>query len=338
MIGLLCFVLAVLASPFKSKLRLEAENAVLRHQLIILRRRLHGRVRLTNHDRWFFIQLYHWFPAILRVLTIMQPETLVRWHRAGFRRYWRWKSRRRGGRPPVDTEPRALIRRMSIENPLWGAPRIHGELLKLGFEVAQSSVAKYIVKRRVPPGQGWRTFLRNHAPDIAAMDLFVVPTIGFDLLYALVIVRLDRRDLVWINVTTNPTAEWVARQITEAFPWDMAPGYMIRDRDQVYGTVVTRRLRAMGIRDKPIAPASPWQNGFVERLIGSIRRECVDHIIVLGEAHLRRILKFYARYYNETRTHLALDKDAPVSRPVQRTGVVRSLAILGGLHHNYARV
>jgi transposase InsO family protein len=338
MIRLLCFVLAVLASPFKSKLRLEAENAVLRHQLIILRRRLHGRVRLTNHDRWFFIQLYRWFPAILRVLTIMRPETLVRWHRAGFRRYWRWKSRRRGGRPPVETELRALIRRMSIENPLWGAPRIHGELLKLGFEVAQSSVAKYIVKRRVPPSQGWRTFLRNHAPDIAAMDLFVVPTIGFDLLYALVIVRLDRRDLVWINVTTNPTAEWVARQITEAFPWDMAPGYMIRDRDRVYGTVVTRRLRAMGIRDKPIAPASPWQNGFAERLIGSIRRECLDHIIVLGEVHLRRILKSYARYYNETRTHLALDKDAPLARTVKTAGRILCRPILGGLHHEYVRI
>jgi transposase InsO family protein len=338
MIGLFCFVLAVLASPFKSKLRLEAENAVLRHQLIILRRRLHGRVRLTNHDRWFFIQLYRWFPAILRVLTIMRPETLVRWHRAGFRRYWRWKSRRRGGRPPVETELRALIRRMSIENPLWGAPRIHGELLKLGFEVAQSSVAKYIVKRRVPPSQGWRTFLRNHAPDIAAMDLFVVPTIGFDLLYALVILRLDRRDLVWINVTTNPTAEWIARQITEAFPWDMAPGYMIRDRDRVYGTVVTRRLRAMGIRDKPIAPASPWQNGFAERLIGSIRRECLDHIIVLGEVHLRRILKSYARYYNETRTHLALDKDAPLSRTVKRAGRILCRPILGGLHHEYVRI
>ena len=338
MIGLFCFVLAVLASPFKSKLRLEAEKAVLRHQLIILRRRLHGRVRLTNHDRWFFIQLYRWFPAILRVLTIMRPETLVRWHRAGFRRYWRWKSRRRGGRPPVETELRALIRRMSIENPLWGAPRIHGELLKLGFEVAQSSVAKYIVKRRVPPSQGWRTFLRNHAPDIAAMDLFVVPTIGFDLLYALVIVRLDRRDLVWINVTTNPTAEWVARQITEAFPWDTAPGYMIRDRDRVYGTVVTRRLRAMGIRDKPIAPASPWQNGFAERLIGSIRRECLDHIIVLGEVHLRRILKSYARYYNETRTHLALDKDAPLSRTVKRAGRILCRPILGGLHHEYVRI
>ena len=222
MIGLLCFVLAVLASPFKSKLRLEAENAVLRHQLIVLRRRLHGRVRLTSNDRWFFIQLYRWFPSILQVLTIIRPETLVRWHRAGFRRYWRWKS-----------ELRALIRRMSVENPLWGAPRIHGELLKLGFEVAQSSVAKYMVKRWEPPSQGWRTFLRNHAPDIAAMDLFVVPTIGFDLLYAFVIVRLDRRELVWINVTPHPTAEWVARQITEAFPWNKAPRYMIRDRDRI---------------------------------------------------------------------------------------------------------
>jgi transposase InsO family protein len=178
-----------------------------------------------------------------------------------------------------------LIRRMSVENPLWGAPRIHGELLKLGFEVAQSSVAKYMVNRRGPPSQGGRTLLRNQAPDIAAMDLFVVPTIGFDLLYAFVIVRLDRRDLVWINVTANPTTEWVARQITEAFPWDEAPRHLIRDR----GSVVIRRLRAMGIRDKPTAPASPWQNGFAERLIGSIRRECVDHIIVLGEVHLRQI-------------------------------------------------
>jgi transposase InsO family protein len=227
---------------------------------------------------------------------------------------------------------------MSNENPLWGAPRIHGELLKLGFDVAQSSVAKYMVKRRVPPSQGWRTFLRNHAPDVAAMNLFVVPTVSFDLLYAFVIVRLGRRDLGWINVTAQPTAEWVARQITEAFPWNEAPRYMIRDRDCICGAVVTRRLRAMGIRDKPISPASPWQNGFVERLIGSIRRECVDHIIVLGEAHLRRILKSYSRYYNAKRTHLALDKDAPVSRPVQRTGVVRSLAILGGLHHRYLRI
>ena len=338
MIGLLCFVLAVLAAPIKSKMRLEAENAVLRHQLTVLRRRLQGRVRLTNKDRRLLIVLYRWFPSILQVLTIIRPETLIHWHRSGFCCYWRWKSRSLGGRPPIEARLRALIRQMSMNNPLWGAPRIHGELLKLGFEVAQSSVAKYMVKRRGPPGQGWLTFLRNHAPDIAAMDFFVVPTIGFDLLYAFVVIRIERRDLVWINVTKNPTAEWVARQITEAFPWDGAPVYMIRDRDRIYGGIVTRRLRAMSIRDKPTAPVSPWQNGFTERLIGSIRRECLDHIVVFGDAHLRRILRCYARYYNDVRTHRSLDKDAPVSRPVQRTGSIKSLPILGGLHHHYARV
>src|SRR5258708_15282385 len=222
MIGLFCFALAVLASPCKSKLRLEAENAVLRHQLIVLRRQLKDRARLTSNDRWFFVQMYRCFPAILKVLTVLRPETLVRWHRAGFRYYWRWKSRPRGGRPQIETELRVLIRRMSVENPLWGAPRIHGELLKLGFEVAQSSVAKYMVKRHGPPSQGWRTFLRSHAPSIASMDLFVVPTIGFKLLYAFVIVRPDRRDLVWITVTARTTAEWVVRQITEPFPWHEA--------------------------------------------------------------------------------------------------------------------
>src|SRR6516164_1596991 len=227
MIGLFYFVLAVLASPLKSRVRVEAENAVLRYQLIVLKRSRRGRVRLTNHDRLFFIQLYRWFPSILQAVTIIRPETLVRWHRAGFRGYWRWKSRPLGGRPQIGPELRVLIQRMSRENPLWGAPRIHGELLKLGFEVAQSSAAKYMVKRRGPPSQGWRTFLRNHAPGIAAMDLFVVPTIGFKLLYAFVILRLDRRNLVWIDVTAHPTADWVARQITEAFPWDEAPRYQI---------------------------------------------------------------------------------------------------------------
>jgi transposase InsO family protein len=338
MIALVRFFLSLVGSLLKPKLRLAAENAALRHQLIVLRRKMRGRAWLTNNDRWFFIQMYRWFPSILQVLTIIRPETLVRWHRAGFRYYWRWKSRSLGGRPQIETELRALIRQMSMENRLWGAPRIHGELLKLGFEVAQSSVAKYMVKWRGPPSQEWRTFLRNHAPDIAAMDLFAVPTIGFDLLYAFVIVRLDRRDLVWINVTTNPTAEWIARQITEAFPWDDAPQYLIRDRDRIYGAVVMRRLRAMGIRDKPTAPASPWQNGFAERLIGSIRRECVDHIIILSETHLCRILRSYACYYNDIRTHRSLDKDAPISRPVQRTGIISSQAILGGLHHHYVRV
>src|SRR6266852_2310277 len=236
MIGLLCFILAVLASPFKSTTRLEAENAALRHQLIVLRRKVKGRALLTNNDRWFFILLYRWFPSILEVLVVIRPETVVRWHRAGFRRYWRWKSRSPGGRPQIDADLRVLIRRMSVDNPLWGAPRIHGELLKLGFEVAQSSVAKYMVKRCGPLSQGWLTFLRNHAPNIAAMDLFVVPTVGFDLLYVLVIVRLARRDLVWINVTPNPTAEWIACQVTEAFPWNKAPRYLIRDQDRTHNS------------------------------------------------------------------------------------------------------
>ena len=207
MVALLCFLVTLFASPLKSKGRLEAENAALRHQLNVLRRKVRGRVQLTNSDRLFLIRLYRWFPSVLKAITIIRPETLVRWHRAGFRRYWRWKSRSQGGRPQIDAELRALIQQMSLDNPLWGAPRIHGELLKLGFELAQSSVAKYMVKRCGPPSQGWLTFLRNHAPNIATMDLFVVPTIGFDLLYALVIVRLERRDLVWINVTANSTAE-----------------------------------------------------------------------------------------------------------------------------------
>ena len=203
MFALLRFVLAVLVSPLKARSRLEAEDAVLRHQLIVLQRKVQGRVPLTNNDRWFFIQLYRWFPSILQVLAVVRPETLVQWHRAGFRHYWRWKSRSVGGRPPIEADLQVLIRRINKENPLWGAPRIHGELLKLGFEVAQSTVAKYMVKRRGPPSQGWRTFLRNHAPDVAAIDMFVVPTIGFKLLYGIVIMRLDRRRLVWTNVTTR---------------------------------------------------------------------------------------------------------------------------------------
>ena len=338
MIALLWLVWAILASPFKSKCRLELENATLRHQVMVLRRQARGRIRLTDLDRLFLVQLYRWFPSMLRVLAVVQPETVIRWHRAGFRSYWRWKSPTLGGRPAIGSDLRLLIRRMSIDNPLWGAPRIHGELLKLGFAVAQSTVAKYMVKQWRPPSQGWRTFLRNHVPDIAAMDLFVVPTVGFKLLYAFVIVRLDRRKLVWINVTESPTADWIALQLTQAFPWDETPRYLIRDNDRIYGDVAQRRIRAMGIRDKPIAPASPWQNSFVERLIGSIRRECLDHLVIFSEAHLRRILQSYAEYYNKIRTHRSLDKDVPVFRPVQRIGPIASQAILGGLHRRYVRV
>jgi hypothetical protein len=224
-------------------------------------------------------------------LTIVQPDTVLRWHRMGFRLYWRWKSRSRGGRPKVPIEVRSLIRRMSVDNPLWGAPRIHGELLKLGIEVAQSTVAKYMARRRPGPGQTWKTFLRNHAGDLGAMDFLVVPTINFRLLSVLVILRYERRRLISLSVTDHPTAEWIAQQITEAFPWDEAPDYLIRDRDGAYGQAVTKRLAAMRTRDHPIAARSPWQNGHAERLIGSIRREYLDHMVILGEDYLSRVLK-----------------------------------------------
>jgi transposase InsO family protein len=332
-------ILGQLLVPMRrSRVSHDAEILFLRQQLLVLRRSAPARLRLRNTDRLIFVWLYRLFPSLLDAAVVFKPETLVRWHRGGFRRFWHWKSRRRPGRPTVLTGIRNLVRQMSRENPLWGAPRIHGELLKLGIEIGQSSVAKYMERRRIPPSQGWKTFLRNHALHIAAVDLFVVATIGFKLLYGLVILRLRRRQLVWTNVTANPTAEWIARQVIEAFPWDQAPRYLIRDRDASYGAVVTRRLQAMGIRDRPIAPRSPWQNGYVERLIGSIRRECLDHVVVLGEAHLRRILTAYAAYYNELRTHLALDKDAPLGRPVQPVGRIVSAPILGGLHHHYARM
>jgi transposase InsO family protein len=337
MIALARLLLALLASSLRSKVLLEAENAALRRQLIVLRRKLRGRVRVSNRDRLFFVWLYRLFPSILRALLIIRPDSVMRWHRAGFRRYWRWKSRLRVGRPPVERELRALIRQISAENPLWGAPRIHGELLKLGFEVAQSTVAKYMIKWPRPRSQTWRTFLCNHAPDIAAIDLFVVPTINFSLLYGLVIVGVARRRLVWVNVTANPTAEWVARQLTEAFPWQEAPRHLIRDRDAVYGGVFLKRLSAMGIRDHPTAPRSPWQNPNAERLIGSIRREILDHVAVLGAAHLRRILSRYATYYNQARTHRSLRKDCPIHRPIQATGTLKSAPVLGGLHHVYSR-
>jgi transposase InsO family protein len=231
-----------------------------------------------------------------------------------------------------------LIREMSLANPLWGAPRIHGELLKLGIDVGQTSVAKYMVRRRGPPSQGWKTFLRNHADGIAAMDLFVVPSISFRLLYGLLIIGHGRRQILWFGVTAHPTAEWIANQLTEACGWEQIPRYMIRDRDRAYGEIFVRRVRSIGIRDRPTAARSPWQNGYAERLIGSIRRECVDHIVVFGARHLRHVLLSYMDYYNQTRTHLALDKDAPLSRDVQTVGHVVSLPILGGLHHEYVRI
>ena len=231
-----------------------------------------------------------------------------------------------------------MIRDMSLANPLRGAPRIHGELLKFGIDIGQTTVAKYMTKGRRPPSQGWRTFLRNHADGITSMDLFVVPTISFRLLYELVILQHRRREMLWLGVTAHPTAEWLARQVTEACGWENRPRYILRDRDSIYGAVFLRRLRAMGIRDRPTAARSPWQNGYCERLIGSIRRDCLDHVVVFGERHLRHLLGSYQRYYNEARTHLSLDKDAPRSRAVQALGRILPIPQLGGLHHQYVRI
>ncbi len=326
-----------LIGSFRLRTALEAENLILRHQLNVLRRKSPERLTFGLLDRLIFVGLYRLAPNILDALAVVKPETVIKWHRAGFRLFWRWKSRPRGGRPTVPLELRRLIWEMSIANPLWGAPRIHGELLKLGIEIGQTSVAKYMARRRDPPSQGWRTFLRNHADGIAAMDLFVVPTISFRL-YGLLIMGHSRRQILWFGVTAHPTAEWIANQITQACGWEQTPRYLIRDRDGAYGEIFIQRLRSMGIRDRPTCPRSPWQNGYAERLIGSVRRECIDHVVVFGERHLRHLLLCYMKYYNEARTHLSLEKDAPVSRAVDRAGHILCRPILGGLHHQYARI
>jgi transposase InsO family protein len=323
---------------FRPRAVLQAEILVLRHQLNVLRRRSPKRVTLGNVDRLVFAGLYRLAPEVLDALKIVKPETVIRWHRTGFRAYWRWKSRSRGGRPKLAADIRQLVYEMSVANPLWGAPRIHGELLKLGIDVGQTTVAKYMAKRKRPPSQGWRIFLCNHADAIASMDMFVVPTISFRLMYGLLILRHSRRELLWLAVTAHPSAEWLARQLTEACGWNEVPRYLIRDRDGAYSAAFVRRVGTMGIRDRPTSARSPWQNGYAERLIGSIRRECLDHVVVFGERHLRHLLHSYQKYYNDVRTHLSLKKDAPVPRGIVRTGHVLPLPVLGGLHHQYVRV
>ena len=271
---------------------------------------------------------------------IVHPKTLVRWHREGFRIRWCWKSRRSGGRPRIPTEIRALVRQMSAQNPLWGAPRIHGELLKLGFHISQATVSRYMPRRPPNPDQTWKTFLHNHLHCTASIDFLVVPTLTFKVLFVLVVLSHDRRKVVHFGVTQNPTAAWSAQQITEAFPWDEAPSYLVRDRHRTYGRVFRDRVKAMGMVEAPPAPRSPWQNGYVERMIGSVRRECLDHIIAWDERHLRCVLKSYFTYYNQTRTHLALNKDAPVPRPIASGPGSQIVATpeVGGLHHRYQRL
>src|SRR5216683_2287234 len=306
MLTLLRFIGSVLVRRLRSRAVLELENLALRHQLHVLRRQRPGRPRLFVIDRLLWVWLYRLCPRCLEVMVLVKPATVIQWHRQGFRLYWRWRSR--SGRPSVDREVRKLIRQMNAANPLWGAPRIHGELLKLGIEISQATVAKYMVRRRGAPSPTWRTFLRNHAEGVAAIDMFVAASASFRLLYVMIILAHDRRNIVRTAVTEHPTAAWLSRQVTEAFPWDTAPRCLLRDRDGSYGSYFRNRVEAMGITEVVCAPRSPWRNGYVERVIGSIRRECLDHIVIFNERHLRRVLSSYVDY-QRTRTHLSLDKD-----------------------------
>src|SRR5262249_45335179 len=298
------------------------------------------RASLRATDRLLWVLLSRVWQQWRSALVVVKPETVIAWHRKGFRLYWRWKSRaEKRGRPCVSGETRELIRQMSKANPLWGAPRIHGELLKLGIEISQATVAKYMLRRRKPPSQTWRTFLENHLQQIVAIDFLVVRTVNFRLLFVFVVLSHHRRHAIHFNVTAHPTAEGTARQIAEAVPWDSAPRYLLHDRDCIYGAEFHQRVAEMGILEVLTAPRSPWQNAYAERFIGTLRRECLDHMIVFNEASLKHILKTYFEYYEHSRTHLSLEKDAPIYRAVQTRDVGRVIQIVqvGGLHHRYER-
>jgi len=316
------------------------ENLALRHQLAILQRPA-PQPRLRTSDRLFWVLRSRLWSGWADAVSVVQPATVIRWHRTGFKRVWTWKSCRNGrGRPAVAPAVRALIRRMSTANPLWGAPRIHGELQKRGVEISQAAVSKYVVRHRRPPSPSWRTFLDNHLGSLVSVDFFVVPTVMCKVLFVFLVLAHDRRRVVHVNVTDAPTAQWTAQQIVEAFPWETAPRYLLRDRDAVYGVAFSSRVQALGIREVKAAPRSPWQNPYVERLIGTLRRECLDHVVVLNETHLRRLLRDDLVYYHRVRTHLSLEKDSPEPRPVERPdqGGIVEMPMVGGLHHQSTRL
>jgi putative transposase len=331
---LLCLI--PIALRLRSELALE--NLALRQQLAVLNRQ-HRRPKLRRSDRVFWLFLSRFWVRWREALIIVKPDTVVRWHRKRFASYWRRLSHNRPGRPGTDREIRELIRRMARSNPLWGAPRVHGELLKLGINISERTVSRWMPRRTKPPSQTWRAFLDNHIDDLVSMDFFTVPTATFRVLFVLIILAHDRRKIVHFNVTEHPTAEWTGQQIVEAFCEGKVPRFLIRDRDGVYGLTFQDRVKALGIEEVVIAPRSPWQNPYSERVIGSLRRECLDYVVVLGEKHLRRIMRHYLSYYHGARTHLALEKDAPEPRSVQppEKGRVVEVPEVGGLHHRYER-
>src|SRR5919201_283653 len=299
--------------------QLALENLALRQQLAVYKRTV-IRPPLRRTDRLFWVGLATIWTRWRQALVIVTPATVLQWQRRRFREYWTRLSRHASeGRPQVHPEIRTLIIRMATANPLWGAPRIHGELLKLGINVAERTVSRLMPKRRPRPSQTWRTFLANHVRDLVSLDFFTVPTARLRVLFVLVVLAHHRRRVVHFSVTEHPTAHWTAQQIVDAFPDDGAPLCLLRDRDSVYGHVFQQRVKGMGIAELLTAPQNPWRNPFAERLISSIRRQCLNHVLVLSERHLRRILVRYFAYYHRARTHLALDKDAPDVRPVQRS-------------------
>ena len=332
--------LTMVGSVFKTSAQLRLENLALRQQLAVLRRSAPKRPKLTSADRVFWVWLRLVWADWKSALLIVKADTVVAWHRKGFRLFWTWKIHRgKPGRPRVPQEVRDLIRMMSRNNPRWGAPRIHGELLKLGIDITEPTVAKYMVRHRKPPSQTWRTFLDNHVKTLVSVDFFVVPTIRFEILYVFLVLAHDRRRILHFAVTAHPTAEWTAQQLREAFPWDNAPRYLLRDRDRIFGHEFIAQVKALGIKEVLSAPRSPWQRAYVERLIGSIRRECLDHMIVFNERSLHRTLTSFTSYYHCWRTHLSLGKDAPQCRRTQTPdeGSVVEFREVGGLHHHYER-
>jgi putative transposase len=339
MVTLLLHLLRLLPLLCGAHRHVALENLALRHQLAVYKKTV-TRPKMRRSDRLFWVALSRVWAGWRQALVIVSPNTVLRWQRRRFCEHWtKLSARPIAGRPPVSVEIKALVKRMAAANPLWGAPRIHGELLRLGIDVSERTVSRLMPKRRPRPSQTWRTFLANHVRDLVSLDFFTVPTARLRVLFVLVVLAHHRRRVVHFNVTEHPTAHWAAQQIVDAFPDDSAPSYLLRDRDQVFGEQFRHRVKGMGIEEVLMAAHSPWQNPFAERLIGSIRRECLNHVLVLHERHLRRILARYFSYYHRARTHLALDKDAPDVRPVELSDAGRIVEILevGGLHHRYGR-
>jgi transposase InsO family protein len=332
-------ILALIRAILLSRTSLALENLALRQQVATLKQSV-PRHRIRLRDRIYWLVLRRLWSGWRDTILIVRPATVVAWYRQGFRLFWRWRSRGTPGRPPITAEVRELIRRLSTENRFWGAPRIQAELDRLGHRVAKSTVERYMVRHRGPPSGTWRAFLRNHAGEILACDFFLVPTATFKTLIGFVVIELGRRRIVACDMTAHPTAGWAASVVRRAV---LAAGgrarYLLRDRDSIYGEVFKAAMRSVGLRQVVTAYHAPLQNAFAERVIGTIRRECLDHLIVMGEGHARGILDEYVRYYNEDRTHQALGAESPVPGFAERagSGPIESIPYLGGLHHGYRR-